>query len=193
MKITTIRHGETDWNRARRPQGSRDIPLNAQGIVQAKCLATRLAQEPCDIIYTSDLSRASETATQINVYHQVNIVRTDQLRENSFGPFEGQVVDDPETLAAFVSFMDAHAPAYYARLQTYLTELLSCGHEHVFIVAHFGTIRGIICGLLGLDVSEREQFYIGNTAIHVFEQQNDGSFVMTIENDTQHLRNLKTT
>jgi len=187
MRITTVRHGETDWNRERKPQGACDIPLNATGIAQAEKLAVRLANEPCDIIYASDLSRAHKTAEIINNYHNAKLIASSQLRESSFGEFEGKTLNDPESAAAFGRFIDERAPAYFAQVQNYLKEIISCGKENIFIVGHFGTIRAIICGLLSLSVDDRESFTIGNTAIHIFERRNDGSFEMVLENDTEHL------
>ena len=187
MRITTIRHGETDWNLERRPQGSCDIELNETGLAQAEKLAVRLANEPCDIIYASDLLRAKKTAEIINTRHGVELITTSLLRESSFGEFEGKPLTDPESAAAFGKFIDERAPAYFAQVQDYLNEVLMCGKENVFIVGHFGTIRAIICGLLKLPVEERGLFTIGNTAIHTFEQCDDGTFEMILENDTNHL------
>jgi len=186
VRITTIRHGETDWNRERRPQGSCDIALNEAGIAQANKLAVRLANEPCDIIFTSDLQRAKKTAEIINTRHNVELVESALLRESSFGEFEGKSMNDPDVAAAFGTFIDARAPAYFAQVQGYLKEIVACGKENIFIVAHYGTIRAIICGLLERIVENRVLYPVGNTAIHMFEKQGD-SFKMILENDTAHL------
>jgi broad specificity phosphatase PhoE len=188
MRITTIRHGETDWNRERKPQGTCDIELNETGIEQAKKLATRLASEPCDIIFTSDLKRAQKTAEIINTCHDVELVASSLLRESSFGEFEGKSLNNPEVANAFGKFIAERAPAYFAQVQDYLhKEIVSCGKENIFIVGHFGTIRAIICGLLAAPIEDRTLFLVGNTAIHTFEKREDGSFIMVLENDTAHL------
>jgi len=186
MTITTIRHGETDWNRERKPQGSRDIELNEAGIAQANKLAARLAKEPCDIIFTSDLLRAKRTAEIINTRHNMELVASPKLRESSFGQFEGRSLNEPGAAAAFSQFIDARAPEYFEQVQEYLEEIISCGKENIFIVAHYGTIRAIICGLLALPTEDRGLFTVGNTAIHKFEKR-DGRFKMILENDTAHL------
>ena len=187
MRITTVRHGETDWNVARRAQGSMDIPLNKTGENQARLLSERLKNEPCDIIYASDLQRAKKTAEIINGYHNKELIATDRLRESSFGKFEGTVLTDPVQREAFGEFMNERAPAYFKQVSEYLDEIIHAGHKNVFIVAHFGTIRAIICYFLKIPPEDRARFYIGNTALHTFEMQSDGSFEMTLENDTRHL------
>ncbi len=60
--LLLIRHGETDWNVEGRYQGQADPPLNERGREQARRLARKLEQDPPDIIYTSPLKRAYETA-----------------------------------------------------------------------------------------------------------------------------------
>jgi len=85
--------------------------MNEAGITQAEKLAVRLADEPCEIIYTSHLLRAQKTAVIINMRHGVELVASSQLRESSFGEFEGKSLNDPEAEAAFGRFIDKRAPA----------------------------------------------------------------------------------
>ena len=66
--MTTLllaRHGETDWNREFRIQGSSDIELNELGRQQAQFLAQELTDVDLDAIYSSDLSRAQATAAAV--------------------------------------------------------------------------------------------------------------------------------
>lgn len=59
MKLGLIRHGSTAWNREGRAQGSSNIPLDKEGVDGARLLADRLCQDNWDVIYTSDLMRAT--------------------------------------------------------------------------------------------------------------------------------------
>lgn len=64
-ELFLVRHGETDWNLAKRIQGAADIPLNGTGRAQARTTGRLLARRSWDGVYTSPLSRARETAELI--------------------------------------------------------------------------------------------------------------------------------
>jgi len=84
-----IRHGETDWNRQQRFQGHADVPLNEIGIAQAARLGARLGGEPADLLVSSDLQRARQTAQPLaEAWTQAPMLERG-LREQSFGVLEG--------------------------------------------------------------------------------------------------------
>src|SRR6266446_5852507 len=90
MNVFLIRHGETDDNRAAITTGQRDIPLNAAGIIQSMLLATRLKTISCDLVLSSNLSRCLQTTAAVMQYHSCECKALPDLREKSFGVFEGQ-------------------------------------------------------------------------------------------------------
>jgi len=64
-RIIAIRHGETEWNLQGRFQGHKDSPLSPLGRAQAAALGRRLGAETFDLLYSSDLGRALDTAGAI--------------------------------------------------------------------------------------------------------------------------------
>ena len=88
-----IRHGETQWNAERRLQGWRDIPLSDVGIRQAEHLRTYLMSslfaDKIDIIVSSDLCRAYDTAIIATDHYGLLIDRNEGLRERNYGVYEG--------------------------------------------------------------------------------------------------------
>lgn len=97
--LILIRHGETDWNRARRIQGATDIPLNDTGRAQARdaglALGDRLQAETPLVLVSSDLQRAAETADIIGAILGRPVTgRYPELRERSYGEAEGVSIDE---------------------------------------------------------------------------------------------------
>jgi probable phosphoglycerate mutase len=87
-----LRHGITDWNREGRFQGRTDIPLNDEGISQARAAARRLQSVPFDTIVSSPLIRAVKTAEIIATVSGKPITIDADLIECDFGSFEGRSI-----------------------------------------------------------------------------------------------------
>lgn len=93
--LTLVRHGQTDWNLARRIQGSTDIPLNDTGRADARWAAGQLGGSTHHAVYASPLARARETAEIIA--GEIGLdgpVLVPDLREREFGDGEGMLVED---------------------------------------------------------------------------------------------------
>ena len=92
--VYLVRHGETDWNVAGKWQGHTDIPLNERGREQALDLRKKLEGVDFAAAYSSDLSRAHETASLVMGDRPITLSVTEHLRELSMGSWEGCVYHD---------------------------------------------------------------------------------------------------
>ncbi len=150
MKLYLVRHGQTDYNLKNLLQGSTDNPLNETGRQQARQLARMLEDVPFEIIYSSPLKRAKETAEiirEVNVY-KPPILLDERLKEIDMGEWEGRyfpaILEEhremfervrenpfeyvPPGGESFSQFVD--------RLRSFVEELRGKEHEVVLIVAH---------------------------------------------------------
>jgi 2,3-bisphosphoglycerate-dependent phosphoglycerate mutase len=99
-KLCLIRHGETTWNAERRLQGHTDIPLNENGAMQARQMAQALkdAKLTFDVLYTSDLKRAADTANAVTQLFGVSAKVDTILRERHFGALQGLSISEAPLL-----------------------------------------------------------------------------------------------
>lgn len=94
MEIFVTRHGQTDWNALEKIQGQTDIELNDTGRKQAKETGKSIKNENINLIITSPLKRAKETAQIINENFNVTIIEDNRLMERKFGKSEGLTKSD---------------------------------------------------------------------------------------------------
>ncbi|MGP1692618.1 MAG: histidine phosphatase family protein [Giesbergeria sp.] len=111
--LIAIRHGQTEWNSEGRFQGHLNSVLNKEGLAQAEALGERLAAERFDLLLSSDLGRALQTASAIALRSGREIVVEPCLRERHMGIFQGLTPAEvqaryPEEYARFRS----HDPDY---------------------------------------------------------------------------------
>lgn len=94
MKVFVTRHGQTNWNALGKIQGKTDIELNETGKNQARETGEAIKNEHIDIIISSPLKRAKETAQIINKNFNVEIIDDERLMERGFGKSEGLTKDE---------------------------------------------------------------------------------------------------
>ncbi|MET0975580.1 MAG: histidine phosphatase family protein [Leifsonia sp.] len=152
MVIALVRHGQTDWNLERRMQGTSDIPLNALGREQALAAGALLAEEHWDVIVSSPLVRARETASIIadRIGLPLGAAYVD-LGEQHFGEAEGGVVAEvmerwPDRLFPGME-PDADVEARGFRALTRIVE--DFGDANVIAVAHGTLIRATLAAVSG--------------------------------------------
>ncbi|KAH6788251.1 Phosphoglycerate mutase family protein [Perilla frutescens var. hirtella] len=202
-EIVVIRHGETEWNADRRIQGQLDIALNGIGRQQAFALAERLSRESkVDVVYSSDLKRAFETAQMIAESCGVlEVVSDPDLRERHLGDLQGVLFDEaakinPEAYRAFRSNRnDLEIPGggeSYDQLHNRCTlalQRIAMKHigERVVVVSHGTTIEALYTRACS---SEDCRGKIPNASINVFRLFDDHDKWTVISwGDVSHLRN----
>ena len=100
MILYVIRHGETAWNKVRRLQGQTDIPLAEEGIRLARETGIGMKDIPIDLVISSPLQRALQTANCITEGRNIPILTDERIQEISFGDWEGESLIDSTILPA---------------------------------------------------------------------------------------------
>lgn len=182
-KLLLVRHGETDWNLEKRFQGLTDTQLNAKGIWQSEQVGAWLRSAEIDQFHSSPLTRTRQTADIINQHHDLPIQLDDRLRELSFGDWEGHTWAEierayPTHAAKYIQNIanvppNAESlPHYEMRIQSFIESIRHTKGTHL-IVSHGGTLRTLLCLLIGLSVLEHWQFNMANcsiTEIDIYDQ-----------------------
>jgi isoleucyl-tRNA synthetase/bisphosphoglycerate-dependent phosphoglycerate mutase len=177
MRVTLIRHGETDWNREKKLQGgASDIPLNDTGRAQALEAAAALKGQTFDAIVSSPMLRAAETADIIAQELGIDDVeRFEGLKERMFGTWSGRHVDDilAEHPAGIEhkSFGMHHATpedgeglsAFLLRMERTAEELRAKFEgKRVLVVCHGGAVSGLRAVIENLALTEATTTALGN-------------------------------
>ena len=160
MKIYFIRHGETIWNKERKLQGRSDIPLNEYGRELAYVTSDALEDIPFDLVYSSPLIRAKETAEILVKNRNLEIHEDIRLVEMSFGEGEGeslpQIHAHPEMkLHNFIHNPENYIPPtggesfeeLYKRCKSFIEDIILPAerkYDYMLIVGHGALIRGMI-------------------------------------------------
>lgn len=188
-RIVLLRHGETEWNREDRWQGSgSDVPLNDRGRAQAAEVADVLAaRDPCSALYSSDLRRALETARIVGERLGLEVRTDPAFREMSHGHWEGK------TKAEILEIWAAEYHAFesdprrvrrpggdsYGDLARRLwpaLDRLADRHpgERIVLVTHGGPIRLVLADILERPLSERDAFGVTNGSWFEVEKRESG-------------------
>lgn len=196
IRITFVRHGQTEANLSKRWQGQGDSPLSTLGVRQARLLGERLKGRRYSHVFSSDLSRAVDTARATGFAFTVDPA----LREFDVGCWEGLTAEQveagyPEDLerlrrgedvalgggesfATFAARIDGALAALRARLAP---------GDHALVVCHGGVIGTVLSGVFGLrNARSFSTARAANTSITELSYTRDG-VQLHVFNDTLHL------
>jgi len=189
--IYLTRHGETEWNEKKLIQGHTDIPLNTKGKEQAKILGKQLKDIDFDVVFSSDLLRAANSAEIIIKEKEMTVIKIKSLKERFFGRFEGKSLDemrkafgevmlvtkekqkklkiydvenDEEIIARLIPFMKKTAKKYIGK--------------KILMVTHGGLLRAFL-SYVNYEVPEYSDRPMKNTGYLIIES--DGNKFKIIE------------
>lgn len=155
INIIIVRHGKTDWNEKQLMQGKTDIPLNNDGINDAKVLASIIKDKKIDLCFCSPLIRAQQTAKIL--MDESKIIIDDSLVERDFGELEGKkiVFDHIEEYwdyklnykgQGIESIQDC-----LKRAKRFLDKIKTYNNKTILIVSHGAFIKALHFNLIGYD------------------------------------------
>ena len=160
MELFLVRHGQTDWNVLEKLQGKTDIELNNVGKQQAETTRELIKNEKFDLIITSPLRRAKETACIINKELNIQIIEDKRLMERGFGELEGKNNDEMESIREKSPEVDEiwnynknsgiynveKLKDFCGRIYEFLDEIIEkYNDKKVLVVAHGGTSVIVKC------------------------------------------------
>jgi probable phosphoglycerate mutase len=181
-RLCLVRHGETAWNAEHRVQGQLDVPLNAIGRLQAQAAAKVLSREKFDVIYSSDLSRARQTAAPTANALSLEVLQDRDLRERHYGIFERLTYAEvkekfPEDYARF----HAREPDYNfrtgeslknfsARSVAAIAKIADANKgRNILVFTHGGVLDYLYRFITGLSLSAERDFGIPNAGLNRVE------------------------
>ena len=190
--LVLVRHGETAWSRTGQHTGRTDIPLLEDGRLMALELREPLRRWDFAAVWTSPLSRASETCALAG-YGDVAELRTD-LMEWNYGTFDGKTKAEIRATSPNWTIWNDGVPCgetardVGARADRVITEARSV-EGNVLVFAHGHLLRVLAARWLGLPATEGRLFALGTASISVLGFDSDGDQpVLQLWNDTTHLR-----
>ncbi len=204
-KLYFIRHGESTANALNVFAGTSDFPLSETGHAQAKLTAKYLADKGIDVIYSSDLKRAYQTAEPTAKMYGIDVIKSEKLREFCGGKWEMLTYKEvgerfPEELNVFTNdigsatFSGGESVAdSQIRVKNAVDEICRCNDgKTVAIFIHAGVLRALLCDMMGLPLSEMKNIkFVGNASVTTAYCEN-GKYTVTERGYHEHLGSLGT-
>jgi len=204
VRILLARHGETVFNVEGRWQGQSDSPLTERGRAQARELARALVSEAIAAVYSSDLGRASETASVVAAAHGLPVVTDTRLREVHVGEWTG--LGRAEIDAAFPNGLKqwATTPAQYViaggepigvaqlrALEFFGKRLHQHSGETVVVISHGAISQAILVHAMGGTVQDLWlKQRMDNCQISRMEWSLEGGLQLIELSDRRHLEEV---
>lgn len=178
MNLYVVRHGETEYNKKGIFQGHIDVPLNNKGKEQALEIAKTVDKIDIDIIISSPLKRALQTAEEIANRKKLNVIIDKQFIERSFGKMEGKKPTENLNIDVFTDFdlnynenLIESIIDFQKRIYNGIENLkLQYTDKNILLVTHTGVIEMITAYFYGVP-KDKKIYSLGikNCGIRKFE------------------------
>ncbi len=184
-----MRHGETEWSRSGQHTGRTDVPLTEAGVENAKLLAPRLARRSFSAVFTSPLSRASETCRLAGLGEKAQI--REELLEWDYGEYEGITTQQiRETRPGWLLWRDGcpggeNATEVGSRADRLIDELQRLDGDAA-LFSHGHVLRVIAARWVGLPPEAGGLLALSTGTISVLGYEREAA-VIRLWNDASHL------
>jgi broad specificity phosphatase PhoE len=215
-RIFLVRHGEVEGNSGERLtfSGWHDVALTPRGELQAQAVAQRLKRENIGAVYSSDLQRAQRTAEAIATQHDLPVQTDAALREVNYGDWAGlseaelladwntlwqQRLADPVNVAApggesLSDLWRRVEPAWQSIAARHSGEGHGEEERDAVVVGHNGSIRALVCHLLGMPPAHYRRVRITNCGLTCVQIVKSGNItkppLIEFVNETCHLNGI---
>lgn len=199
-RLIFVRHAEALGNKIRRFHGWTDSGITEKGHLQAERVAQRLKDTDIDVLYSSSLKRAVQTAEYIAKAKKLPVITSEKLREINGGDWEDVAWSEleqrwPDEYDAWENqphrLKMPNGESMEEFQERLLSEVMAIINRHegknICIVTHGTAIRAMICHFRSCTLEEMINVqWCDNTAITVIDHEN-GEFTIVTEGDSGHL------
>jgi len=197
-RIIIVRHGETDWNKEKRFMGKNDFSLSDKGKEQACRLAERLEGENIDIIFSSPLRRALETAEEVAKKKGLKVLTEKKLVERNFGILEGITLEEAKKGMGDDFFDKVIDEKFFRipqgestydvekRVGNFLKDILGWDGDRNFLIVSHGGVGRIMINYLTKEDKLKNKF-MTNTGVTIINIK-DGKAEVETFNCYKHLK-----
>lgn len=200
-RLFIVRHAQAEGNVDRIFHGWTDGGITEIGHRQAEKVAERLKNEKIDVIYSSSLKRALQTAQYIADAKSLPIIRTDKLKEINGGDWEGVPYSDlpgrwPNESYTWDNALHLHKMPngediheFQARLVAEIERIVRNNKgRNICIVTHGTAMRALLCHFHGWEIEKINDIpWCDNTAVTIVDAKDDGGYEVIEESNCTHL------
>jgi broad specificity phosphatase PhoE len=202
-RVMFIRPGETEWNKLGRCQGHVAVPFNAHVQAQAERLAKFIRPIGLNVLYSSDLRRARDTAEIIAKFTDLKPIYDPRLRERSMGEWQGITLDEivtwyPEAYARVQADpQNFQIPGGESRRQVAervkmaFEDIIARGGDTIGIISHTTAIRSLIAALI--PESDGYNLHFKNMSVTTLMQEDNQTWRISQLDDVTHLEGITST